>query len=125
MTRRTVALTVLAASLLASASGLTAHDKVSIRVTPSISRAPAFVRVIARIERDPGNRTLEITADSGEFYRSSRINLEGADAPSVTELALKNLPGGEYQISAVLVDNLGRRSIAQRSVIVMKMIGEP
>ena len=124
MTRRAAALAVLIASLLPGATGLTAHEKVSLRVTPSISQAPAYVKVIARIERDAANRLLQVSADSGEFFRSSTINLEGADAPSVTEIALKNLPKGEYTISVVLVDNLGRKSMAQRSVLVVSTMGE-
>ncbi|MGH9204364.1 MAG: hypothetical protein ACRD2A_24310, partial [Vicinamibacterales bacterium] len=76
------------------------------------------------VERNAANRLLEITADSSDFYRSSTINLEGAQAPRTTEVALKNLPGGEYTISAVLVDELGRRSTARRSVLVLSGMGE-
>ena len=125
MTRRFAALAFLFASLLASAPDLTAHDKLSLRVTPSVSHAPAYVRVIAQVERDAANRTLEITADSNEFYRSSTINLEGDQAPRTTQLDLKNLPRGEYTISAVLVDNMGHRSLVQRSVLVISAMPEP
>ena len=124
MTARAAAVALTMASLLVSVSGLTAHEKISLRVTPSISQAPAYVRVIAQIQRDPANRRLEITADSVDFYRSSTINLEGAEAPRVTEFQLKNLPRGEYTISAVVIDDLGRRSVAQRSVLVVAAGGE-
>ena len=125
MTRRFVALAFLAGSLAASAPNLIAHDKIMLRVTPSVSQAPAWVRVIAQVEKDSTNRSLEITADSGEFFRSSTINLEGDQAPRTTELTLKNLPKGNYTVSAVLVDNLGRRSLVQKSVLVISTMGEP
>ena len=125
MKRCTVALGLLIYSLVVSAPGVNATDKVSLRVTPSISHAPAYVRVIAQVEKNTANRSLEITADSAEFYRSSTFNLEGDQAPRLTELSLKNLPKGDYTISAVLIDNMGRRSVAQRSVLVVAAMGEP
>jgi hypothetical protein len=125
MTRRAAAaLAVLTASLVASAPGLTAHDKISLRVTPTVSREPAYVNVITQIERDPANRSLQITAESADFYRSSMINLDGEQAPRVTEVSFKSLPGGDYRISAVLVDNQGRKSVAQSSLLVVSLRGQ-
>lgn len=122
---RTLTFGLVVASLLMSAPGLTAHDKLTLRVTPSVSHAPAYVRVTTQVERDAANRRLEITADSAEFYRSSTINLEGEQAPRTTELTLKNLPKGEYTISAVLVDNMGRKSQVSRTLLVISAMGEP
>ena len=125
MTRRAAAaLALLTASLVASAPGLTAKDKISLRVTPAVSRAPAYVNVITQIERDPANRSLQITAESAEFYRSSTINLEGEQAPRVTEVSFKSLPSGDYRISAVLIDNQGHRTVAQGTVLVVSTLGE-
>ncbi len=125
MTHRAAAtLALLTASLVPTAPGLSADDKVSLRVTPTVSRAPAFVNVIAQIERDPANRTLQVTAESSEFYRSSTINLEGDQAPRVTEISFRSLPSGNYQISAVLIDNQGHRSIARSSVLVVSTAGQ-
>jgi hypothetical protein len=120
MTRRAAAaLALLTASLVARAPGLTATDKISLRVTPTVSREPAFVNVITQIERNPANRTLQVTAESAEFYRSSTIDLEGDQAPRVTEISFRSLPSGDYQISAVLIDNQGHKSIARSSVLVV------
>ena len=124
MNRRAAALAFLIASLAASAPGLTAHDKISLRVTPTVSREPAFVNVIAKIDRDPANRSLEITAESADFYRSSTINLDGEQAPFVSQFSFKSLPRGDYRISGVLIDDQGRRSVAQSSVMVVAMGGE-
>src|SRR5262245_56991674 len=119
MTCRALTFGLVVASLLVSAPGLTAHDKVTLRVTPAVSHAPAYVRITAQVEKDAANRMLEITADSPEFYRSSTIALEGEQAPRTTELTLKNLPRGQYTISATLVDNMGRKSLVQKSVLVI------
>jgi hypothetical protein len=123
MARRAAALTLVTASLMAGAPGLTANNKISLRVTPTVSREPAFVNVIAQIERNPANRSLQVTAESAEFFRSSTINLEGEQAPRVTEISFKSLPGGEYNISAVLVDAQGNKSIARSSVLVVSSFG--
>ena len=119
MTRRAAALALLIASLAASAPGLTARDKISLRVPPTVSREPAFVNVIAQIDRDPANRSLEITAESADFYRSSTVNLEGEQAPRISQFSFKSLPSGDYRISGVLIDDQGRRSVAQSTVLVV------
>ena len=38
------------------------------------------------------------------------VPLDGANAALVTETTLKNLPGGEYDVTVVLVDANGRRT---------------
>ena len=53
------------------------------------------------------NRGLRVVADSGEFFRSSYLPLDGADAAPVTDTSFKNLPGGEYEVSVTLVDSQG------------------
>jgi hypothetical protein len=125
MTRRAAArLALLSLSLAASAPGLTARDKITVRVTPAVSREPAYVNVIAQIERDPSNRTLEVTAESIDYYRRSTIDLDGEQAPRVTEISFKSLPSGSYLVSAVLVDDQGHKSVAQGNVLVVASFGE-
>jgi hypothetical protein len=123
MTRRAATLALLTASLAAVAPGLTADAKISLHVTPTVSREPAMVNVRAHIARSPANRSLEVTAESVDYFRSSTINLDGEQAPLTTQIALKNLPEGEYRISAVLVDNRGHRSTARSSAIVVGPAG--
>ena len=124
MMRRAAALAFLIASLAASAPSLTAHDKIRLRVTPAISREPAFVNVTAHIDRNSANRALEIVAESADFYRSSTISLEGDNAPSTNLFSFKSLPGGSYRISATLIDAQGGRSVAQGSALVVSSRGE-
>ena len=81
---------------------------VTLKVSPAKSFAPASMLIRARIEPSAANRSLAIIADGENFYRSSEIPLEGEQAPKTFELALKNLPGGDYGVYAVLLDASGR-----------------
>jgi hypothetical protein len=113
--------------LLASSAGIDAGtgDKLTLRVTPNVSSAPSTVNVRAIIAPDADNRTLHIEADSGAFYRSSDVQLEGDKAPMVTEVQLKNLPSGEYTVVAVLRDRTGHETVARQTLMVLSRLGEP
>ena len=112
-------------ALMAANSDTVATEKLSLRVTPNVSSAPSNVIVKATIAKDRGNRWLTVEADSGSFYRSSAIQLDGDQAPTVTEIRLNNLPSGEYAVSAVLKNNLGEETMVRRTVIVLSRFGEP
>ena len=96
-----------------------AHDnRLRIDVWPNVSQAPATVRIRAIVEPNSENRSLTIAADSGDFFRSSYVPMSGIDAAEITETMLKGLPGGEYEISATLVDAQNRTIIERRSITV-------
>ena len=96
-----------------------ASETLTLQVSPSFSTAPARVVVRALVEHSADNRALEIIADSGDFYRRSVVDLDGAAAPKVNELQLIDIPGGEYQVRATLYDAHGVRTSAQRSIMVL------
>jgi hypothetical protein len=85
-----------------------ATEPLVLSVSPRQALAPATVWVRVTVERDAANRTLKIVADGDNFYRSSTIQIEGDRAPRTFNVALKSLPGGDYQIRAVLTDMFGR-----------------
>lgn len=119
-------LAVFATSGLLSAGGETAAtEKLSLRVTPNVSSAPSNVIVKATVAKSAENRWLHIAADSGTFYRSSAIQLDGDKAPAVTEIRFSNLPSGEYSVSAVLRTSVGEEITVRRTVIVLSRFGEP
>jgi hypothetical protein len=113
------------AILIAATAGQGATEKLALRVTPNVSSAPSTVTINATVEPNAANRILTIEADSGSFYRSSQVQLEGDRAPLVTQVFLKNLPSGEYTVAAELRDNMGGRTIVRRTVIVLGRSGEP
>jgi hypothetical protein len=123
-TRLTLAaLTILG---MLTASGATdASEKLTLRVTPNVSNAPSTVIIKATVARHSDNRWLHIEADSGEFYRSSEIQLDGDRAPVVTEIRLPNLPGGEYAVVAILRNSMGEETIVRRTALVLSKFGEP
>ena len=108
------------------ASGTTdANEKLTLRVTPNVSSAPSTVIARATVAKNSDNRWLHIEADSGEFFRSSEIQLDGDRAPLVTEIRLPNLPGGEYTVVAVLRNTMGEETIVRRTALVLSKFGEP
>ena len=71
-------LSFAAVALLAAAAAATATtsmhgaERVSIRVTPGISFAPADVTINAIVEPNAANRAIEVVVDSGELLPSQR-----------------------------------------------------
>ena len=100
--------TSLCALAIAATTTGNAHDSVSIHVSPAVAFAPAELVIRTSVEPDPGNRTLEIVADSSEFYRSSEIQLEGDRAPKTSMVQFHAVPGGEYEITAAVIGADGR-----------------
>ena len=126
MMKSRLILAVFATSgLLVTGGETAATEKLSLRVTPNVSSAPSNVIVKATVAKNAENRWLHVEADSGSFYRSSAIQLDGDQAPAVTEIRLSNLPSGEYSISAVLRTRLGEEITVRRTAIVLSRLGEP
>ena len=67
---------------------------------------------------DEKNRSLVVVADGGNYYRSSLIHLDGADAATVNEMMLKNMPAGRYAVTVVLTDTDGRETSKSSEVVV-------
>ena len=123
-TRITLAAVTMFGLILATIT-TDANEKLSLRVSPNVSAAPSTVIVRATVAKDAGNRWLHIEADSGSFYRSSAIELDGDRAPRVTEIRLNNLPSGEYTVAAVLRNALGQETVVRRTAIVLSRVGDP
>ena len=98
-----------------------AGDQLKIAVSPAQSFAPALLRVRVRIGKSVDNRSLEVIADSGGFYRSSEIQLEGDRSPATIDLELPGVPEGDYRVVGILKNRAGReRSMVSQAV---KVIG--
>jgi hypothetical protein len=109
---------LIAVTVLLGAMPGKATDRLKIDVSPRISAAPAVVRIRATVTPSAENRGLRIVADSGDYFRSSFVPLDGADAASVTVTSFKNLPGGEYDITVTLVGENGDQVIVRRPIMV-------
>jgi hypothetical protein len=123
--RFTFAVVLTTAGVIFGSGSPGASEKLMLRVTPNVSSAPSTVIVKATVARNADNRWLRIEAESESFYRSSDIQLDGDKAPTVTEIRLSNLPGGDYTVSAMLVNNLGEETVVRRPALVMSRFSEP
>lgn len=117
------AATVIALLFAMAATG--AREKLTLRVTPNVSSAPSTVIARAYVEPNADNRRLRVEADSGSFYRSSEVQLDGDKAPMLTEFRLRSLPSGEYTVMATLIDAMGAETVVRRTAIVLARFGEP
>ena len=78
------------------------------QVTPAVAKAPAEVRIQVWVAPQDDNRTLEIVVDSGDFYRSSAIPLDGAQAAQSFTVEYRAMPVGEYQVLVRLLAQRGK-----------------
>jgi hypothetical protein len=95
----------------------------TLQVSPTMTAAPAFIRVRALVESNDDNRSLEIVAQSPQFFRSSTVDLDGRNAPPLTVIEYPNMPPGFYDVTAVLVGASGKRVTETRYVKVVAMAG--
>ena len=117
-------LTILSAAACFGLLGaLNGGQPLSLHVTPLMAAAPAFISVRAVVEASEDNRALEIVAQSSDFFRSSRIELEGRDAPPLSVFQYPNLPPGLYEVSAFLIGTNGQRAAVSRVVKVVPRTG--
>jgi hypothetical protein len=69
---------------------------------------------------DPENRALEVIAESSDYFRSSRIQLDGEDARKTITLEFRGLPPGDYAVWGRLIDSAGhQRATVRRQVTVL------
>ncbi len=116
--KRVFGVLVFAAAVLFGTRTGSAAERLMLQISPTISMAPAFVLIRAIVEHNDDNRRLEIVADSGDFYRRTVIDLDGANSPVINELKLQDIPGGEYDVLAVLYDAHGNRTIVRKTLMV-------
>lgn len=110
---------LLGALLLTSILPAGASQHLTLKVSPSVSFAPANLVVRAMVETDVHNRAVEIVAESDDFYRSSEIQLDGDKAPRTTTFEFRSLPPGAYEVKATLFGEGGstRASVRQQITV--------
>ena len=110
--RRPALLGLACACLVPAAPNLNGRETLRLRVTPSVSMAPGYVTVRVNIESAAENRRLRIVAESDSFYRSSEVDLDGANAPPTSVFEFRNLSTGLYEVTGTLVGVNGPRGSA-------------
>lgn len=121
-TKRT--LMVIMAALVLAASPIGAGEPLTIRVSPGFAFAPATLVVNAVAQPHPANRALHIDLMSSDYYRSSVIPLDGDQGAITTTVRYDGVPGGKYEVSAILLGSSGtRRAAPTRTVEILSNPG--
>ena len=111
---------MLVGAMMLAASPLGAGERLVVKVSPAVSFSPASLIVRTTIEADAGNRSLQVSAESEDFYRSSEVPLDGDKAPRIDQLRFRDLPPGSYDVRVDLVGTDGRsRARAHQQVEVI------
>jgi hypothetical protein len=118
-------LQILAVVLLAlSIVSADASQPLSMAVSPTRSFAPANLTIRIHVEPDGIDRTIEVVAESGEYYRSSSIQLDGSEAPRTIWVEFRDVPGGNYDVHGTLISSAGKaRAAVHQHVVVLDPAG--
>jgi len=95
-----------------------ANDIVELRLRGRYYAEPATVQLTIAVEPDAVNRALRVEAESERMFRSSEITLEGAREKRIHTLEFKNLPAGEYMLSASVFSSDEMRATATQALTV-------
>ncbi len=109
---------LLAVSLVALPGLSIGSEPLEARVYPVEASAPADVLVEAIVEPDGRNRSIEFVVDSGTFYSSHMVDLDGNRSARTQEARFRRLPAGTYEIRVTLRDADGERATTMRHIAV-------
>ena len=98
----------------------TAPAAISIRTVPhAFAFAPCPVTVWIRAVSLESDRVMHVTLDGPSFYRSSTWALEGATAPLMHEVRWRDVPQGDYQVTATI----GNARIRAQAAHSLRLLG--
>jgi hypothetical protein len=83
---------------------LSSEAPLTMAVAPSVSFAPAELRVRLGVTPGARNRSLVVVAESEDFYRSSEMPLDAEEAPRSVTVQFRGLPRGVYAVSGEVRD---------------------
>ena len=93
---------LLTGCLAGSSQMITGDEAITIAVRPAVTTARGTAQLKILVARNDRNRLLTWEVDGPTYYRSSRMELEGAAAPRSWFFFVKDLPEGEYDIRVTL-----------------------
>jgi hypothetical protein len=82
-------------------------QRLTIRVSPAVALAPAFLSIKTTIEPSDENRTLKIEVESAAYSRISEITLDGKNSQRVSVFEVKDVPSGLYEVRGILLGPSG------------------
>ena len=93
-------------------------EKLTVRVTPLVVLAPTNARGLVRVPRHADNRLLRVVLESENYYSSSDIELQGADAAQTHLFNWRALPPGSYRVRVEIYGPAGLRDSTQAGALV-------
>ena len=114
---------ILPALLTASLLGVPQEPEtppLTIKVRPELATSPGSVRLTAMVDPHENNRRLTLSADSGTYYRSSTVQLDGEAAPREHAMLFTHLPAGKYTLEARLGRSDGSEIVEDLEVLVVE-----
>ena len=90
--RKALPATTLCLALLLAASTLNGGEALRLRVSPAVGTAPGFLTVRVSVEAVADDRSLEVVAESADFYRSSQISIDGRNAKRLSVFEFEICP---------------------------------
>ena len=97
----------------------TPMEDLALLLTRRVVAAPGYLRSVIRVAPSADNRTLRVTIDSEDYFRSSEIQLDGASAPMSHFIDWKQVPPGTYELTATLIGPAGTRAERQTNFRVL------
>ncbi len=109
--------------MLAGSSVLDGGEVLRMQVSPTVSRAPAWLTVRVHVDAPPDSRFLQVTAESSNFFRMSEVPIDGKNATPLKVFEFANLPPGMYEVTGVLLSTTGPRATVSRMAQVVESAG--
>ena len=119
MMNRYLRLGLLTVCMAGSSQTIAADTQVTIAVRPAVTVARGNAQLKILVERNDRNRLLTWEIDGPNYYRSSRMELEGAAAPRSWFFLVKDLREGEYDIRATVDRSDNSQTMAVSSIKVL------
>ncbi|MGH9371435.1 MAG: hypothetical protein ACRD15_07890 [Vicinamibacterales bacterium] len=108
---RTLAATFAFAATIVVAAPAGAEGDVSVSLSAHVARAPATLQLRVRVPPHARNRLLRVSLDSGSYYRSSDVPLEGNQAPATHVVRWPGVPSGVYGVAVEVFQSNGRSRV--------------
>ena len=122
--KHAISCTTIALAFAASLSTAgDAADVVEIRLRGHFFAEPATVRITVAIEPAEEHRLLRISADGEDYARASELTLDGDKARRLHTVEFKNIPAGEYVLSAEVMSTDALLARATQGLVVTRTAG--
>ena len=93
--------------------------KLDVRASGTASTAPATLRWTVFVGSHADNRLLRVSIDGEALFQSSDIPLEGAESARSHFVSWRDIPAGDYVVTAVLYGPSGPRATLVRHFAVI------